>query len=163
MKTGSVLSAICAALLGAADCAPTSQQSPDLQAREGSSWMDAYSLPNFAGFHKRYEVPHGQCSKNSLCKASPAAHVRCHADRSASQVVIRGDFPPGTAAGLSSVQNGPRGTTECTLFAFADCNVRPGFDNDWGDRLASGGVHQDLDDPEISWGNKAQAIKCFAK
>ncbi|EJT72983.1 hypothetical protein GGTG_09834 [Gaeumannomyces tritici R3-111a-1] len=139
MKTGSVLSAICAALLGAADCAPTSQQSPDLQAREGSSWMDAYSLPNFAGFHKRYEVPHGQC------------------------INIRGDFPPGTAAGLSSVQNGPRGTTECTLFAFADCNVRPGFDNDWGDRLASGGVHQDLDDPEISWGNKAQAIKCFAK
>lgn len=139
MKTSSVLSAICAALVGVADCAPTGQ---GLQAREGSSWMDAYSLPNFAGFHKRYEVPHGQCSKSFLSSSvsrpetqqfpilgpprgeSVACVHACvqkatYADSSRSpvQVDIRTDFPPGTAAGLSSVQNGPRGTTECTLFA----------------------------------------------
>lgn len=42
-----------------------------------------------------------------------------------------------------------------------NCNIRPGEDRDWGDRLQCSGVYTDLDDPEIGWGNKAQSFKCY--
>ncbi|EHA52020.1 hypothetical protein MGG_05982 [Pyricularia oryzae 70-15] len=135
MKLFTIIMATAAAFSSTVTAAPV--ESTTRSAAAFDAWFEGWSGKSFTGYKKRYEVQWDVCHD------------------------IRADFPPGTGDGLSTMNIGDQGVTECTIYNNPNCNIRPGEDRDWGDRLQCSGVYTDLDDPEIGWGNKAQSFKCY--